>query len=123
MAEGFARHFGNGILEAYSAGSKPSGKVNPYATKVMWEEEVDIFGQKSKGFDDLPIKDFDYVISMGCKDTCPFMPAKKHIAWDIPDPKGKSIEFFRMARDTIKEKVLKLIFEIAEADKHKTGAR
>jgi protein-tyrosine-phosphatase len=60
---------------------------------------------------------------MGCKDKCPFVPAKKHIEWDIPDPKGKSIEFFRTIRDTIKEKVLRLIFEIAEAGKRKTGER
>ncbi|MDD4878977.1 MAG: arsenate reductase ArsC [Candidatus Omnitrophica bacterium] len=123
IAEGFAHSLGGHVMEAYSAGSKPSGKVNPYATKVMWEEKVDIFSQKSKGFNDLPVKDFDYVISMGCKDTCPFVPAKKHIEWNIPDPKGKEIEFFRMVRDTIKEKILKLISEIAEADKRKTGDR
>jgi len=123
MAEGFARKFAGDLLEVYSAGSKPSGKVDPYATKVMWEKSIDIFSQKSKGFADLPVKNFDYVISMGCKEVCPFVPAKKHIEWDIPDPKGKGIEYFRTVRDDIKEKVLRLVLEISEADKRKTGDR
>ncbi len=75
MAEGWARFFAKGLVEIYSAGSKPSGKINPDAAHVMAEAGVDISSQKSKGFNELPIKKFDYVITMGCKDVCALVPA------------------------------------------------
>jgi len=109
MAEGWAHQLGKGKIEAYSAGSKPSGAVNPDAVKAMAEAGVDISGQGSKGFFDLPVKEFDYVVTMGCKDVCPFVPADKHIEWQIEDPKGKDLDYFRKARDVIKMKVAGLI--------------
>lgn len=116
MAEGFARHLGKGIIEAYSAGSRPSGQVNPTAIEVMCEAGIDISGQSSKGFDELPVKKFDYVITLGCQDMCPFVPAEEHIDWRISDPKAKSIDIFRQVRDTIKIAVEKLINNVREAD-------
>ena len=112
MAEGFAKSLGGAKLESYSAGSRPSGKVNPDAITVMQEAGVDISAAKSKGFKDLAIKEFDYVITMGCKDTCPFVPAKEHIDWQIEDPKGKKEDFFRKTLDLIKEKIEQLIREV-----------
>ena len=112
MAEGFANFYGKDKLIAYSAGSKPSGKVNDQAIKVMAEKGIDISGAKSKGFDELPIKEFDYAVGMGCKDTCPLIPAKNHIKWDIPDPNGKDITFFRKTRDEIESKVKTLLNEL-----------
>ncbi len=109
MAEGFARKFGKGKIEEFSAGSKPLGKVNENAIEVMKEAGVDISQQRSKGFDELNEKAFDYVVTMGCGDVCPFVPAKKRIEWDIADPKGKAIEVFRETRDIIKKKVTELI--------------
>ena len=109
MADGFAKVFGQGKIESYSAGSRPSGKVNPDAIKVMQEAGVDISEASSKGFSDLPVKQFDYVITMGCQDTCPFVPAKEHIDWQITDPKGKDLDFFRKTRDEIKDKVTNFI--------------
>jgi len=109
MAEGFARKLGEHIIEAYSSGSRPSGKVNEMAIEVMREAGVDISGHKSKGFDALPKKDFDYVVSLGCGDACPFVPAGQHIAWSIEDPKGRPIEFFRKVRDDIRIKVEELV--------------
>ena len=109
MAEGLARHIGNGIIEVYSAGSKPLGKVNFDAVKVMGEAGIDISNALSKGFNDLPIKKFDYVITLGCKDICPFVPADEHIEWQIEDPKGKDLDFFRKVRDEIKNKITDLI--------------
>lgn len=112
IAEGFARKFGSSVIEAYSAGSKPKGEVNPDAIKVMLEEGIDISENKSKGFPDLKVKDFDYAVTLGCGDVCPFIPAKNHINWDISDPKGKPIEFFRTTRDEIMEKVKQLINDL-----------
>ena len=109
MAEGFAKVFGKGRVEAFSAGSRPSGKINQTAVEVMKEIGVDISKQGSKGFDALPYKEFDLLITMGCGDECPFVPAKKRIDWQIRDPKGQSIEVFREVRDQIREKVLNLL--------------
>ena len=109
MAEAFANFYGAKVVEGYSAGSNPSGKVNPDAARVMQEENFDISGQRSKGFRDLPVKDFDYIVTMGCEDVCPFVPGKKHIEWDIEDPKGKSLYFFRQVREKIRGKVKSLI--------------
>jgi len=54
----------------------------------------------------------DYLVTMGCEETCPAVPAKKIIDWQIPNPKGKSIEVFQKVRDLIKEKVKVLLKEI-----------
>ncbi|MFA5143274.1 MAG: arsenate reductase ArsC [Candidatus Omnitrophota bacterium] len=108
MAEGFARLSGKGIFEPYSAGSKPSGKVDPMAIEVMKKVDIDISSQKSKSFTDLGVKEFDMVITLGCGDVCPFVPAKEHIEWKVDDPKGKDIDFFRVVRDQIKDHVKRL---------------
>jgi protein-tyrosine-phosphatase len=113
MAEGFAQAFGQGAVEAYSAGSKPSGKVNPLAIEVMREAGIDISGNLSKGFKELPVNNFDYVVTLGCQDICPFFPADKHLEWQIDDPKDKNIEFFRKVRDDIGNKVRELIKSIS----------
>ena len=112
MAEGFARFFADDKVAVFSAGSNPSGIVDPVAVKVMSEEGIDINAQLSKGFKDLPINKFDYVVTLGCGDVCPFIPAHRHISWEIQDPKGKGIQFFRDARDVIKNKVYELLVEL-----------
>ena len=109
MAEGFARKLAEGRVEVYSAGSKPSGVVNPTGIDVMRERGIDLTGQRSKGFKDLPVKEFDYVVTLGCGDVCPFVPGKERLDWQIPDPKGKPVEFFREVRDTIEREVGKLL--------------
>jgi len=105
MAEGFANFHGQGKMEAFSAGSSPSGKVNQLAIEVMKEKGIDISNQRSKGFNDLPYRTFDYVITMGCGDVCPFVPARERIQWDIDDPKAKPKEKYGETRDAIEEKV------------------
>jgi protein-tyrosine-phosphatase len=105
MAEGFAKLYGKDKIESYSAGSNPSGKVNEIAIEVMKEKGIDVSKQKSKGFKDLPYRNFDYVITMGCGDVCPFVPAKQRIEWEIEDPKGKPKGKFREVRDKIEKKI------------------
>lgn len=112
MAEGFARALGGDKIEAFSAGSWPSGIVNPEAIAAMKEVGIDISQQSSKGFKDLPRQDLDYVITMGCEDICPFFPAQQELAWDIPDPKGRGPEVFREVRDRIKKQVMELLKNI-----------
>jgi len=112
IAEGLARHRGGENFTVYSAGSKPGKRVDPDAVEVMREIGIDISLHKPKGFSELPACDFDYVVTVGCNDTCPFLPAIKHIEWHIDDPKGKGIEYFRKTRDEIKYKIEQLINEL-----------
>ncbi|MBI4377713.1 MAG: arsenate reductase ArsC [Nitrospinae bacterium] len=119
MAEGFARSVmvspetksGQRIpqIEVYSAGSMPSGIVNPIAVAVMKEKGINISAQTSKGFNTLPEGEFDITITMGCGGECPSIPAKERIDWQIRDPKGSPIEVFREVRDEIEKKVLELL--------------
>jgi arsenate reductase len=112
MAEGFAEVFGGEKVEVYSAGSHPSPAIDPLVIEVMKEKEIDLSGKRPKGLNDLPPIEMDYLITMGCEETCPAVLAKKIIAWEIPDPKGKSIDVFRKVRDLIEDKVRNLLKEI-----------
>ncbi|RMG52074.1 MAG: arsenate reductase ArsC [Acidobacteria bacterium] len=112
MAEAWARHLGRGRLNAFSAGSRPAGSVNPRAIEVMRERGIELTGHQSKGFDALPALTWDYVITMGCGDDCPFVPARARLDWNIPDPKGKSLEEFRQVRDEIERRVRQLLEQL-----------
>jgi protein-tyrosine-phosphatase len=115
MAQGFAEVFGKGKLEVYSAGSRPSHQVDPLVVQVMKEKGVDLSGRKPKGLNDLPPVEMDYLVTMGCEETCPAVPAKKIIGWEIPDPKGKSVGVFREVRDNIEGKVRALLREMDDS--------
>jgi arsenate reductase len=110
MAQGFAEVFGREKVEVYSAGSSPSSQIDPLVIEVMKEKGIDLSSKRPKGLKDLPPVEMDYLVTMGCEETCPAVLAKKIIEWEIPDPKGKPIEFFREVRDIIEDKV-KAFFE------------
>jgi protein-tyrosine-phosphatase len=116
MAEGFERAFGREQVAAYSAGSRPSGQVNPRAIQFMAERGIDLGSQHSKGLDDLPPVRWDYVVTMGCGDACPHLPARHRLDWDLPDPKPMEDAGFRSVRDRIGELVEALVREAREVD-------
>ena len=110
MSQAFAIILGGEKLEAYSAGSKPSGKINPKAIKSMKELGYDLSTHHSKSLEEIKrYAPFDVVVTMGCGDACPWMPAKKFIDWDIPDPKDMNEADFRKVRELIKSKVTELL--------------
>jgi protein-tyrosine-phosphatase len=110
MAEAFARVHGGDRVEAYSAGSRPSGRVNPRAVEAMREKGYDLAQHRSKGLADLPLGEFDVVVGMGCGDEgCALVPARRRETWDIPDPKELPPERFREVRDLIEAKVKHLL--------------
>jgi arsenate reductase len=110
MSQAFAKMIGGDYVEAYSAGSKPSGIVNPKAIAAMKELGYDLSKHYSKSLDEVKaFAPFDAVITMGCGDACPWMPAKQFIDWQIPDPKNMEPAAFNEVRDLIKSKVEELI--------------
>jgi len=112
MAQGFAEALGQGKLEVYSAGSHPSSQIDPLVIEVMKEKGIDLSDRQPKSLNDLPLVEMDYLVTMGCDETCPAVLAKKSIEWDIPDPKGKSIELYREIRDIIEDKVKIILNDI-----------
>jgi len=110
MSQAFAKIIGGPNVEAYSAGSKPSGIVNPKAIDAMKELGYDLSTHDSKSLDEVKaFAPFDAVVTMGCGDACPWMPAKQFIDWQIPDPKNMAPQQFNEVRDLIKGKVKELI--------------
>jgi arsenate reductase (thioredoxin) len=109
MAEAFARMHGEGRVEASSAGSKPSGKVNPKAVAAMEELGYDLTAHASKGLDDFNGRNIDVAVTMGCGDECPLVQAGQRVDWKIPDPRDMTPEEFRAVRDLIERKVKDLL--------------
>ena len=112
MAQGFAEAFGKGKFEVYGAGSSPAPQINPLAIEVMKEKGIDLSGRRPKGLTDLPSVEMDYLITMGCEETCPAVSARKIIGWQIPDPKGVPIGEVRRIRDMLEAKVKTLLEEV-----------
>ena len=108
MAEAFARMHGGADVEALSAGSRPSGRINPKAVRFMAELGCDLTTHASKSLGDVT-GDFDAVITMGCGDDCPWVPAKRREDWALPDPRDMDDDGYRAVRDEISRRVLALL--------------
>ncbi|UXM84542.1 arsenate reductase ArsC [Methanococcus aeolicus] len=106
MAEAFGNKYG---LNAYSAGLEKTDVVDEKVIEVLNEKNLNA-KQKPQTINEVvrEVGNFDVVVTMGCLGACPFVPAKKHIAWNIEDPADKDIEFYRMVRDEIEGKVNEL---------------
>jgi arsenate reductase (thioredoxin) len=109
MAEAFGRIHGGEEFEAYSAGSRPSGIVNPKAIDAMKEKSYDLSRHRSKSLDEIPDGAYAVAVSMGCGDACPMVQAQRRVEWDIPDPKALPPEEFASVRDLIEQKVIELL--------------
>jgi protein-tyrosine-phosphatase len=109
MAEAFARIHGAGRVEAASAGSKPSGRVNPKAVQAMQELGYDLTTHVSKGLEEFNGRHVDVAVTMGCGDECPLVHAGQRVDWQIPDPRDMTPEQFRGVRDLIERKVVELL--------------
>ena len=109
MAEAFARLHGGGNVEAFSAGSRPSGRINPKAVEAMREVGYDLTTHTSKGLDEFNGQPFDAAVTMGCGDECPVVLARRRLEWHIPDPREMTPDQFRGVRNLIETKVKELI--------------
>ena len=112
MAEAFARMHGGSRIEALSAGSRPSGRINPKAIGFMSERGYDLTAHASKSLDEID-GEFDAVVTMGCGDSCPWVPAARREDWALPDPREMGDDDYRAVRDEIESRVKALLAELA----------
>lgn len=114
MAEALANKLGDGRVRAWSAGSAPLGRIIPETRDVLREKEISLDGHWSKGLADVPMNEMDVVVGMGCEVSCPVPVGFKGrvVEWDIPDPYGRHLDYFRSVRDLIEGQVTALLEDL-----------
>lgn len=112
MAEAFARMLGGDEVIACSAGSSPSGTINPKAIESMRDYSYDLSSHRSESLDQFEQQRFDAVITMGCGDNCAHIAAVKQDDWALADPKNLAPEDYVKIRDSIAQKVEQLLLEL-----------
>lgn len=115
MAAGYLESLAGDRIEVLSAGTEPKKDINPSAIEAMAEVGIDITHNSPKVLTTEAVQASDYVITMGCGDTCPFFPGKTYLDWPLADPAGKGVEDVRPIRDEIRARVDALIAEIDAA--------
>lgn len=97
-----------------SAGSvaDPDGHVHPEVVEVMGELGIDVSDRRPQPLTRELAQAADLVVTMGCGDSCPYIPGKRYLDWDIPDPKGRPVEAVRATRDEIRRRVEALVAEL-----------
>ena len=109
MAEAFARMHGGDAVQPFSAGSRPSGQVNPRAVAAMRARGYDLTTHRSTGLNDIPPGEWDAVVTMGCGDACPWVPARLVEDWALPDPRAMEPPEFNAVADEIERRVVDLL--------------
>ncbi|MBW3620277.1 MAG: arsenate reductase ArsC [Actinobacteria bacterium] len=112
MAAGWLRHLAGDRVEVRSGGSTPGDALNPMAVAVMDEVGIDITDQRPRAWDAETLDASDVIITMGCGDTCPVLPGKRYLDWELDDPAGRPIEEVRPVRDDIERRVRGLLAEL-----------
>ena len=104
----------DGRHSADSAGSvaDPEGSLHPEVIEAMREIGIDLSQLKPQRLTDDLASQADVVVTMGCGDACPFIPGKRYLDWELPDPKGQDIEAVRSIRDEIELRVRELLAEL-----------
>jgi arsenate reductase (thioredoxin) len=102
----------HGRHRALSAGTTPADRVHPEVVEVMRELDVDLSGRTPQLLTRELAEQADVVVTMGCGDECPYIPGKRYVDWDLPDPKGRPLDEVRATRDDIAERVGALVAEL-----------
>jgi arsenate reductase (thioredoxin) len=97
---------------AASAGTTPAERVHPEVVSVMRELGIDLADRHPQRLTTQLAEAADVVVTMGCGDECPYLPGKRYLDWDLPDPKGRSLDDVRATRDEIARRVNELITEL-----------
>ena len=114
MAAGLVDLRSGGRIGVRSAGSAPSGQINPAVVEAMAEIGVDLSREFPKPVTDDAVRASDVVITMGCGDACPIFPGKRYEDWTLDDPAGQDLETVRRIRDQIDARVQILVSELLD---------
>jgi arsenate reductase (thioredoxin) len=112
MAAGWTRHLGGDRVAVLSGGSAPAEHINPTAVEAMQEVGIDITDNRPQPWTAETLEAADVVITMGCGDTCPVLPGKRYLDWQLTDPAGQGIDTVRPIRDDIRDRVRGLLDEL-----------
>jgi len=112
MAAGFAKHLGGEGVRVFSGGSEPANQVNSAAVEAMSEMGIDISSMVPQAWTMEQIEAVDVVVTMGCGDTCPYIPGKRYLEWTLDDPAGESVQGIRPIRDEIERLVRDLLIDL-----------
>ena len=114
IAAALAQHLSGGRVHVRSAGSRPSGEVNPLAIEVLKERGIDLTEAFPKPLTDDVVRAADAIVTMGCGDACPIFPGKRYLDWVVADPAGQDITVVREIRDDIETRVTALLAELLD---------
>lgn len=112
MAAAFLREIGAGRIEVFSGGSEPAESLNPAVVAAMAERDIDITAHSPRRWTDSDLHTADVIVTMGCGDTCPVVPGKSYLDWELDDPSGQPVERVREIRDEIEGRVRDLAAEL-----------
>lgn len=112
MAAGWLRHLAGDRVTVLSGGSEPADAINPAAVAAMAESGIDITDQFPKPWTDETVGVADVIVTMGCGDTCPVLPGKRYLDWELADPAGKGVDAVRPIRDEIERRVRGLLADL-----------
>jgi arsenate reductase (thioredoxin) len=115
ISEALFQRTADGRHEARSAGTAPGDRVHPEVVEAMGELGIDLSERVPHELSREDAEWADVVVTMGCGDECPYIPGKRYLDWDLPDPKGQSIETVRATRDEIGRRVRALVAELDAA--------
>jgi arsenate reductase len=115
ISEALFRRAAAGRHEARSAGTTPAERVHPEVVEAMAELGIDLSGRRPRRLSQEDAEWADVVVTMGCGDECPYLPGKRYLDWDLPDPKGQPLEAVRATRGEIERRVLALVAELDSA--------
>jgi arsenate reductase (thioredoxin) len=112
MSQALLERAADGRHTTLSAGTTPTEHVHPEVVEVMRELGIDLSGRRPQLLTRELAAQADVVVTMGCGDACPYIPGKRYLDWDLPDPKGRTISEVRATRDKITRRVNSLIEEL-----------
>jgi arsenate reductase (thioredoxin) len=115
MSQALFERAAGGRHRAMSAGTTPADRVHPEVVEVMAELGIDVSGRTPRLLTRGLAEQADVVVTMGCGDECPYIPGKRYLDWDLPDPKGRTVDEVRATRDEIERRVEGLIAELDRA--------
>jgi arsenate reductase len=112
MSQALFERAAEGRHAGRSAGTTPGDRVHPEVIEVMNELGIDLAERRPKLLTNEDAEWADVVVTMGCGDSCPYIPGRRYVDWDLPDPKGQPIGAVRATRDEIAERVAALVSEL-----------